>query len=72
MPESLGGLNIKPFALQSNLRVKGFFYLCLCSFRFEVSLANEECLSLSCCCYFLSSVHVLSFFFGTTVHKVNI
>lgn len=25
MPESLGGLNIKPFALQSNLRVKGFF-----------------------------------------------
>ncbi len=25
MPESLGGLNIKPFVLQSNLQAKGFF-----------------------------------------------
>lgn len=46
MPESLGALNIKPFVLHSNLRAKGFFYLCLCSFRFPVSLANEEYLSL--------------------------
>ncbi|MDR6719839.1 hypothetical protein J2X75_004369 [Paenibacillus sp. 2003] len=27
MPESLGGLNIKPFVLQSNLRAKGFFFI---------------------------------------------
>ncbi len=27
MPESLGGLNIKPFVLQSNLRAKGFLSL---------------------------------------------
>lgn len=54
MPESLGGLNIKPFVLQSNLRAKGFFisvyYVVVTFYRVYTycpSFSGQQCIRLT-------------------------